>query len=222
MLAYTPADRLPTPMYPNWRGPSTTASSSSVCAGCCPGDVRVTAVTLAPEHFDARFAAIQRRYAYRICDLPGGVDPLRRHDVLQHLRPLDVSAMDQAAQRLTGEHDFASFCKKREGCVNDSTTHRVPLEPHVRGRRWSRDGCGARRGGCFLSQHGSIAGRREPLGWRGPSLGRLAGGDIAASGALVLGARGGPPWTHTRRKSVYPPDDQLLARTQQTRRRRGP
>jgi tRNA pseudouridine38-40 synthase len=83
--------------------------------GVLPGDVRVTAVTLAPEHFDARFAAIRRRYAYRICDLPGGVDPPRRRDVLQHLRPLDVSAMNQAGQGLVGEHDFASFCKKREG-----------------------------------------------------------------------------------------------------------
>ena len=59
--------------------------------GVLPRDVRVTAVTLAPEHFDARFAALQRRYKYRICDLPGGVDPLRRHDVLHHLRALDVA-----------------------------------------------------------------------------------------------------------------------------------
>jgi hypothetical protein len=41
----------------------------------------------APEGFDARFAAVHRRYAYRLCDDPAGVPPLRRRDVVAWPRP---------------------------------------------------------------------------------------------------------------------------------------
>ena len=58
-----------------------------------------------------------RRYAYRVSDAPGGVDPLRRREVVWHTRPLDVDALNAAAARLLGEHDFAAFCKKREGAT---------------------------------------------------------------------------------------------------------
>ena len=47
-------------------------------AGRLPHDVRVWRVTEAPPHFDARFSAVWRRYAYRVSDHPGGVDPLLR------------------------------------------------------------------------------------------------------------------------------------------------
>ena len=47
-------------------------------SGVLPRDVRVTEVALAPHGFDARFAALWRRYAYRVSDHPAGVDPLRR------------------------------------------------------------------------------------------------------------------------------------------------
>ena len=52
---------------------------------------------------DARFYALSRRYAYRVSDAATGVDPLRRHEVLDHRRPLDVVAMDAAAVLLLGE-----------------------------------------------------------------------------------------------------------------------
>ncbi len=83
--------------------------------GLLPDDVRVTSARLAPPHFDARFAATSRRYAYRISDEAGGGDPMRRRDALWNHRPLDVSLMNLAASKLLGEHDFASFCRKREG-----------------------------------------------------------------------------------------------------------
>ena len=44
----------------------------------------------APAGFDARFSALRRRYAYRICDDPALRDPLSRTHVLWHRRPLDV------------------------------------------------------------------------------------------------------------------------------------
>jgi tRNA pseudouridine38-40 synthase len=69
-------------------------------AGVLPPDIPVHAVTVAPEGFDARFSALFRRYAYRVCDAPGGVDPLRRREVLWYPRTLDVTAMNAAAARL--------------------------------------------------------------------------------------------------------------------------
>jgi tRNA pseudouridine38-40 synthase len=90
-------------------------------AGLLPADIRVFAVTEAPAGFDARFSAILRRYVYRVADTPHGVDPLRRHDVLWHPRPLDLAAMNVAAARLLGEHDFAAFCRPRIGATTVRT-----------------------------------------------------------------------------------------------------
>ncbi|MDX6319076.1 MAG: tRNA pseudouridine38-40 synthase, partial [Nocardioidaceae bacterium] len=78
-----------------------------------PDDVRVRRVSVAPDGFDARFSAVWRRYAYRICDSPAGADPLARRHVLAWPRRLDDEAMSRAATSLTGEHDFAAFCRRR-------------------------------------------------------------------------------------------------------------
>jgi tRNA pseudouridine38-40 synthase len=84
-------------------------------AGRLPKDVRVWALSEAPDGFNARFAALWRRYVYRVADRPGGVDPLLRSHVLWHDWDLDVAVMDDAAKSLVGEHDFAAYAKKREG-----------------------------------------------------------------------------------------------------------
>lgn len=86
-------------------------------AGVLPPDVRVWRVTPAPEGFDARFSALSRRYVYRVCDDPVGVEPLRRRDVLWHPRPINLDRMNEAAAQLVGEHDFAAYCRKREGAT---------------------------------------------------------------------------------------------------------
>ncbi|WNI17295.1 tRNA pseudouridine(38-40) synthase TruA [Actinacidiphila sp. ITFR-21] len=98
-------------------------------AGRLPWDVRVWSAVRAPAGFNARFSAVWRRYAYRVGDHPGGVDPLLRGHVLWHDRPVDVAAMNAAAELLLGEHDFAAYCKKREG----ATTIRTLLD-----LRWER------------------------------------------------------------------------------------
>ena len=94
-------------------------------SGVLPADVRVRAVRLAPEGFDARWSARSRTYAYRVSDAPGGADPLLRHHVLQHPRhgggDLDLDAMNAAAQPLLGEHDFSSFCRQRPGASSVRT-----------------------------------------------------------------------------------------------------
>ncbi|GAA4961218.1 tRNA pseudouridine(38-40) synthase TruA [Kineococcus glutinatus] len=90
-------------------------------AGVLPPDVRVQAAAEAPAGFDARFSALRRHYAYRVSDHPAGAPPLRRHDVLAHRRPLDAAAMDAAAAALVGLHDFAAFCRPREGATTIRT-----------------------------------------------------------------------------------------------------
>lgn len=79
-----------------------------------PEDIQIRDFRHAPDGFDARFSALERRYVYRICDEQSGPDPLIRHIVAQHYRRLDVTAMNYASQHLLGEHDFAAFCKPRE------------------------------------------------------------------------------------------------------------
>ena len=98
-----------------------------------PPDLRVRSIDVAPDGFDARFSALWRRYAYRICDDPARADPLRRQDTLWNPRTLDLAAMNEAAALLLGEHDFAAFCRKREG----ATTVRA-----LRRLEWARDADG--------------------------------------------------------------------------------
>jgi tRNA pseudouridine38-40 synthase len=98
--------------------------------GFLPNDIRLTEVAAAPTGFNARFSAVARRYSYCITDGPVGVDPLRRREVVWHRKRLDVAAMNSAAAMFLGEHDFASFCRRREG----ATTIRSLLE-----FTWHRD-----------------------------------------------------------------------------------
>lgn len=84
-------------------------------AGLLPPDVRVTGARAVSPDFDARFAALWRRYIYRLTDADTGPDPLRRLDTVAWPRPLDAAAMQQAAGRLLGLHDFAAFCRHRAG-----------------------------------------------------------------------------------------------------------
>jgi tRNA pseudouridine38-40 synthase len=102
-------------------------------ARALPPDIRVRSVMVAPDGFDARFSALWRRYAYRICDEPARADPLRRFDTLWIPRGLDLAAMNAAGALLVGEHDFAAFCRKREG----ATTVRA-----LRRLNWERDAAG--------------------------------------------------------------------------------
>ncbi|MFI9625325.1 tRNA pseudouridine(38-40) synthase TruA [Streptomyces sp. NPDC052042] len=94
-------------------------------AGRMAPDVRIWRIAEAPSGFNARFSALWRRYAYRVCDRPGGVDPLLRGHVLWHDRPLDVDAMNEAAARMTGERDFAAYCKKRDGATTIRTLQKL-------------------------------------------------------------------------------------------------
>ncbi len=83
--------------------------------GVLPPDIVLRGVGVAAPGFDARFSALSRRYRYRICDRPESLDPLRRRDTVVVRQPLDVAAMDESGRLLLGLHDFAAFCRRREG-----------------------------------------------------------------------------------------------------------
>jgi tRNA pseudouridine38-40 synthase len=70
-----------------------------------------------PAEFDARFSAIRRHYRYRLSTADYGVPPLEARSVVAWNRPVDLDAMRAASQRLLGLHDFAAFCRRREGAT---------------------------------------------------------------------------------------------------------
>ncbi|QOC90303.1 tRNA pseudouridine(38-40) synthase TruA [Micromonospora craniellae] len=82
-----------------------------------PGDVRVRAMGVVPDSFDARFSATFRRYEYRVTDAPWGAEPLRRHEILAWPRALDVDRLAAASAGLVGEHDFAAYCRRKENAT---------------------------------------------------------------------------------------------------------
>lgn len=86
-----------------------------------PDDVVVHRISPAPPGFDARFSALSRRYVYRIDDRLPMRDPLRRREVLWWPRILDADLMRIATHELIGEHDFAAYCKPREGATTIRT-----------------------------------------------------------------------------------------------------
>jgi tRNA pseudouridine38-40 synthase len=94
-------------------------------ASALPADVRVRRVSVAPDGFDARFSAVWRRYVYRSTDDVAAADPLERHHVLAWKQQLDVEAMNAASEPLLGEHDFAAFCRRREGATTIRTLLRL-------------------------------------------------------------------------------------------------
>ncbi len=175
-------------------------------AGRLPWDVRVREVAQAPSGFNARFSAVWRRYAYRIGDHPGGVDPLLRGHVLWHDRPVDVDAMNGAAKLLLGEHDFAAYCKKREG----ATTIRTLLDLHwertpeglavatVRADAFCHNMVRALVGAMILVGDG-----HRPAGFPAEVL----AGRVRHSAVNVVRPHG-----LTLEEVGYPPDDQLAAR----------
>lgn len=76
-------------------------------------DVAVVRVERREATFHARYDARWREYRYRIW--AGAPAPLARGQVWQRRTRLDAGSMEQAAKRLVGRHDFASFAGDGEG-----------------------------------------------------------------------------------------------------------
>lgn len=177
-----------------------------------PPDIRVRGIATAPEGFDARFSALWRRYAYRICDDPARADPLRRYDTLWSPRALDLGAMNEAATLLLGEHDFAAFCRKREG----ATTVRA-----LRRLEWGRDTDGVAVG-CVVADafcHNmvrALVGALLPVGEGGRPVSWPA--EVLAAAVRDPTVRVVPSHGLSLEEVRYPDQDQLAARAALTRR----
>lgn len=96
-------------------------------------DVYVSRSVYAAPGFDARFSATWRRYEFRVADKSGPRNPLERNRTVWYPANLDIDRMNEAANALIGLHDWATYCKPREG----STTVRE-LEIF----EWTRDQSG--------------------------------------------------------------------------------
>lgn len=176
-----------------------------------PADIRILDIQPAPAGFDARFSAIWRRYTYRVCDDPDGPAPLTRREVLPWNRPLDLDRMNEASRTLLGTHDFAAYCKWREG----ATTIR-----ELQQLQWERDDDGDAvmtiQADAFChSMVRSIVGAllpvgdgRKPVTWPGELLRAAQRG----SAVTVM-----PPHPLVLEQVGYPPDAELAARQQETR-----
>ncbi|SFB31295.1 tRNA pseudouridine38-40 synthase [Amycolatopsis marina] len=174
-----------------------------------PADVRVLDASLAPAGFDARFSAVRRHYLYRVSDAPWGVDPLRRRDTLAWGRPLSVDAMNEASKALHGLHDFAAFCKQREGSttireLQQLLWRRVDeylVEVSVSADAFCHSMVRSLVGALLLIGDG-----RRDRAWPERQLGsRVRHSAVAPAHGLTLV------------RVDYPPDDELAARADQTR-----
>lgn len=96
-----------------------------------PPDVRVTAIAAVPPEFDARFSAIRRHYEYRVTTARYGAEPLRARDTVSVPKVLDLDPMRAASRTLLGLHDFAAFCRRREGATTVRELQRFD---------WTREG----------------------------------------------------------------------------------
>jgi tRNA pseudouridine38-40 synthase len=184
-------------------------------AGVLPADVTVSRVSRAAAGFDARFSATSRRYLYRLADDLSAHDPLRRRDTVTVGSHLDARAMNDAAYLLVGLHDFAAFCKRRDG----ATTVRTLLA-----LSWERRPDGVLAGTVVAdafchSMVRSLVGALVPVGdgrrdvdWPAAVL----TGAVRDAGVKVM-----PPHGLSLEEVAYPPDAELAARAAEARATRG-
>ena len=177
-------------------------------------DIRINQISIAPPAFHARFSALRRYYEYRILDENKVIPPLVRFNTESWYRPLDVDVMNQASALLLGTHNYAAFCKFREG----ATTIRT-LETYS----WRRDSDGYLIGDviadafCYSMVRNlvgaivCVADGRKDLSW----ITTLLEDKERVSDSLVFPARG-----LTLYKVDYPTDAELLERAAKTIARR--
>lgn len=180
-----------------------------------PRDVRVTGISVAPEHFDARLSAIRRHYEYRLTTAVYGAEPLRARDTVAWPKAVDLDAMQRASQSLLGLHDFAAFCKRREGATTvrelqryDWTREGDILTAHVSADAFCWSMVRSLVGAALAVGEG-----RRSVEWMTALLDER---ERAASVAVA------PAHGLSLVRVDYPADEELAARNAATREMRGP
>lgn len=97
-----------------------------------PGDVNLTWAAPVSDDFHARFSAVRRSYRYLILNRSYR-SALSRHRAWWVYEPLEVRAMQEAADHLVGKRDFSAF--RAAGCqastpVREMSEVRVEKEGH--------------------------------------------------------------------------------------------
>jgi tRNA pseudouridine38-40 synthase len=180
-------------------------------AGIMPADLGVRDVRVAASGFDARFAATGRHYRYRVADR--GVDPLRRRDTVAWRRPLDEVAMHEAAQGLVGEHDFAAYCRPREGATTVRTLRALDVarEADVVVITAHADAFCHNQVRAMVGALLAVGDGRKAVGW--PA-------EVLRAGVRDSAVNVAPPHGLTLVAVDYPPDSELAGQASRSRRRR--
>lgn len=177
-------------------------------------DVRVMSASIAPLGFHARFSALRRHYEYKIVDNNRSILPLRRFDVAPWYRPLHLDSLNEASALLLGEHDFAAFCKFREGGTTIRTLETFSWTRNDEGYLVANIVADAFCYSMVRNLVGAVVcvadGRFEPE-W----VLDVLNGRQRVSDSLVFPSRG-----LTLRQVDYPSDEELLTRIELTLRRR--
>lgn len=197
-------------------GPSLAATLHRRLARVLPDDLVVRQVRSVTDDFDARFSAVWRRYIYRLWDQETCCEPtLRRRAAM--VRPparLDLEAMRQGAELLLGLHDFAAFCRPREGATTVRELQRCKVGRDPDGQIEIELVADAFCHSMVRSVVGSLValGRHHrDADW----LHELTGRSSRSSEVLVM-----PPGGLTLEEVGYPAVDQWAVRAQRTRARR--
>jgi tRNA pseudouridine38-40 synthase len=136
---------------------------------------------VAADGFDARHSAIARRYRYLVVNAPVA-DPLLAGLAWHVVDPLDLRAMQAAADALLGEHDFRAFCRRVPGTSVDDPIHRRVLDA-----RWTALGRPPGLGPVGRAGQGSKASEASEGAWPVaspglvPEVGRLLAFEIEAN-----------------------------------------
>ncbi len=86
-----------------------------------PGDIVVKAIQGVDDGFDAIASTVSKRYQYLVWSHPDR-NAFQADTAFHRWQTLDLAAMRQAAARLVGRHDFASFAKPGHGRENTVRT----------------------------------------------------------------------------------------------------
>jgi tRNA pseudouridine38-40 synthase len=82
-----------------------------------PAPIAVLDCEIVPDDWHARYSCVGRAYQYRIVNRRAPLS-IERDRAWQMIQPLDAKAMNDAAQLLTGLHDFTTF--RSAHCQSDS------------------------------------------------------------------------------------------------------
>lgn len=89
-----------------------------------PPDIAVLSCEEAPEDFHARYCTRGKEYVYLIANTPQR-DVFQQKLAYHYPYELDIGKMNEAAQLLVGEHDFAAFCRAEGKARMKSTVREI-------------------------------------------------------------------------------------------------